>query len=355
MSSPGTSTILANLSPSLFQAGPKDVTATPDIYNVNSSQLNGNQNINTNVGKFNPTDGSLVNNLMSGASGILSSITTAIGLATALSNPASLTNPATIARLGSAAGIPTNAMTTALTVALGTSVNLNANNYNTLQVSGQSGYNTTIQTSDVATAQSVLSIVNSMSGNSSLVTLTDTGAEATVASTVTGQLIGLGLSSTVSDFIATQPSTVQTAALTQNVMTAIENSDLTTLQLCITTLGVGGVLNQVPNAALLLLQEYQIPTGAQASGYAALWTTLLRILETLAPSWMTTTFGGTTYNSLTYFQAASADVITLMETSNDETIVQGAAIASGFQTENALTALQQMYPSMLVVKSSSAT
>ena len=357
---PITSAILANLSPSLFQAGPKDVVATPDIYTLSSSTINANQTVNTNVGKFNPTSGSLINNLLSGSSGILSGITTALGLAVALSNPASLTNPSTLARLASAAGIPVSSMPSSVQLALNQSVNLNSNNYNSLVITS-GNVTQSVTTGDVAGATSILGLVNALSGSSSYVVVTDVGPQTSVVSAVVSGIISMGLSSTLEGFLATQSTpvtvssgvttqTVAQVALQQNVQAAIQASDLTAIQLCITSLGVGGVLAQMPNAALALVSGYKMPPATTGVQYAALWQSLLAIIVQLAPNWNTVLRNGVATPCLTYFTAASKDCLTLMatDTAHEATII-GAAIGSAYKPEAALTTLQSMYPYMLII------
>jgi hypothetical protein len=366
MSVPSTTSILANLAPTLFQGGPSDIVATPDVYTLNSNTINANTTVNTNVGKYNPSPTGVINNLLTGSTGILSSLTSLSSLSSLTATVVSITAASTLSRLASATGIPVNSMTAGMQVAIGTALNLNANNFNTALVSvGNS--TVSVNTNDVPTTVSLIGMVNQLAGET-IADATDVGASATAASAITNQLITAGLSSVLEGFITsqTQPTitnngtttqTVGQVALSQNVMTAIQASDLTTLQLCITQLGVGGVLQQVPNAALLLLQNYAIPAGTAASGYAACWTALEAILVQLAPNWETTQRGGTTVDSLTYFQSASKDAITVMlaqTAGSDPIALTGAAIASGFQSEATLTTLQQMYPNMLVLTSSAA-
>jgi hypothetical protein len=170
---------------------------------------------------------------------------------------------------------------------------------------------------------------------------------------LTSSLIGLGLSDVLSTFIGTQTATTSTgqtvgaAALAQNVAQALQASDLTTVALCITNLGVGGVLSQVPTAALQLVQYFKIPTGTTSSGYAALWEQLEGLLSQLNPNWEYATYNNTQYPNLLYFTTASADCRTVMATSTDPVVIAGAAIGGTYPQVAALTTLQSMYPNML--------
>jgi hypothetical protein len=352
---PSTSAILANVAPSLFQAGPKDVVATPDIYNLSSSQINSNQTVNTSVGKFNPFNSSLINNLTAGAlvGGVLASLTGVGNLTTLAGAAASLTNTNTVARLSSAMGISPTAMSATFQAALNQSINLNSNNYNSMLVTSN-GSTVAVSTTDVAGTTQLLNTVNQIAGTTVAAAI-DVGAQTSAASAITSTLISLGLSTVLGGFIATQTTqasssqSVAQVALQQNVEQAIQASDLTTVQLCITQLGVGGVLQQVPNAALQLLQYFQIPSGTVSSGYAALWTQLQAILVQLAPTWKTTQINGQTQESLQYYINASSDCRTVMLTDTDPNVIAGATIGGSFPQEGALATLQQMYPNMLTL------
>jgi hypothetical protein len=352
---PNVSSILANVAPSLLQMGPKDVVATPDIYNLTSSTINSTQTINTLVGRFNPFNSSLITNLQAGSlvGGVLSGLTGTNNLALIGGAVASFTNPNTISRLGAVLGISPSVMSATFQAAINQAINLNAGNYNSMLVSS-GGSAVYVNSSDVTGTAQLLNQVNQMAG-SNIASTIDVGAQATAASAITSSLIALGLTTVLGSFIATQTTrasatqSVAQVALQQNVEQAIQASDLTTVQLCITQLGPGGVLKQVPDAALQLLQYFKIPVGTSASGYAALWTQLQGILVQLAPSWKTTQINGQAKLSLQYYIRASVDARKVMATDVDPNVVAGALIGGSFPQEGALATLQQMYPQMLVL------
>lgn len=355
MSTPlSSSNILANVTSTLFQGGPKDIVATPDVYNLTSSQINSSQTVNTTVGRFNPQNSSsIIGNLMAGAVGTLASLTglSSSGVAALATTAAALTNPDTVSRLSSVLGVNSNTLSSTFQVALNSSINLNSNSFTSLMVAA-AGVTVAVATGDVSGTLGILNTVNNMAG-SQIVSTTDVGSQVTAVSALTSSLISLGLSSAVSSLISSQTattpsgSTVGATALAQNVQQAIQASDLATVALCITNLGVGGVLAQVPTAALQLVQYFKIPTGTLSSGYAALWTQLLGILVQLNPNWEYATYNNTQYPNLLYFTTASADCRTVMATSTDPIVLVGAAVGGSFSQEAALTTLQQMYPAML--------
>lgn len=357
MSTPlSSANVLANVTSTLFQGGPKDIVATPDIYNLNSNQINSGQTVNTTVGRFNPQNSSsIIGNLVAGAIGALTSLTglSAGSVASLVTTAAALSNPNTLSRLTTSLGVSATSLSSGFQVSLNTAINLNSNNFTTLTAT-VGGVTVGITTGDVSGTLGLLNSVNNMAGTT-LVTTTDVGAQVTSLSAMTSSLLALGLNDVVSGLIATQTATtgsgqtVGAAALAQNVQQAIQSSNLATVALCITTLGVGGVLAQVPTAALQLVQYFAIPKGTLSAGYASLWGQLLTILVELNPNWEYTTYNNVSYPNLLYFTSASADCRKVMATSSDPIVVAGAAIGSAFKQEASLTTLQAMYPYMLTI------
>jgi hypothetical protein len=363
MSTPLSSTnVLANVTSTLFQGGPKDIVATPDIYNLNSGQINSGQTVNTTVGRFNPQNSSsVIGNLVAGAIGALAGLTglSAGSVTSLVTTAASLTNPDTLSRLSSSLGVNVGSTSSDFQVSLNSAINLNSNSFTSLAVT-VGGVTVGISTSDVTGTLGILNTVNNLAGTS-IATSLDIGAQVTTVSALTSSLLGLGLNDAVSGLITSQTATTGTgqtvgaAALAQNVQQAIQSSNLTTVQLCITTLGVGGVLSAVPTAALELVQYFAIPAGTVSSGYAALWTQLLGILVQLNPNWEYSTYNNVQYPNLLYFTTASADCRTVMATSEDPIVIAGAAIGSSYTQEASLTTLQAMYPFMLNISATALT
>lgn len=348
--------VLANVTSTLFQGGPKDIVATPDIYNLNSSQINSSQTVNTLVGRFNPQNSSsIIGNLMAGAIGALTGLTGLAGsqVYQLQDAAASLNNPDTLNRLTTSLGVNVSSLATGFQVPLNSAINLNSSNFNLLAAT-VAGNTVGISTSDVYGTLELLNTVNNVAG-SSLVTTTDVGSQVTTVSALTSSLISLGLTEVVTGLITSQNKptgygrTVGAAALQQNVQQAIQSSDLTTVALCISTLGVGGVLSTVPTAALQLVKYFTIPKGTTSAGYAALWAQLLGILEQLNPNWEYSTYNNTEYPNLLYFTNASPDCLKVMATSTDSVVVAGAAIGNSYKQVASLKALRSMYPFMLTL------
>jgi hypothetical protein len=342
--------ILASIAPTLFGGGPSDIVATPDVYGISSSNV-----INSPVGKFNGFDGSILNNLKSGSFGSLASLTNIA--ASLLGLPGNVTiGAAGIAnRLGGAAGQPIGSLPSSLQSLMGQSVQGQQSSFGLLNTV-INGVESNTVTGDMASALAVLGLVNQVTGNATTVSYTDVGASSTVLSAITTSLIGLGLGAAVAALV-TAPGTSTAAvnsALKANVAQAIAASDLATVQLCITTLGVGGVTSQVPNAALLLMSGYKLPTGTPATSYAAIYAQLLSIIRQLAPTFDTVirqtvdvnkTVVGVAVLSLKYFASASADVLTLFKT--DPAFATQCAIAKAYPSVDIVTALKTEYPAML--------
>lgn len=348
--------VLANVTPTLFQGGPKDIVATPDIYNLTSNQINASQTVNTSVGRFNPQNSSgIIGNLMAGAVGALIGLSglSARSVGGLVVTIASLSNPATLGRLGSSLGVNVSSLSSDFQVALNTAINLNGNNFSSLTATID-GVSIGISTRDVGGTLGLLNSVNTMAG-SNLVTAVDVGAQVSSTSALTSSLIALGLEAAVVGLVTSQNQsagngrTVGAVALQQNVLQAIQSSNLATVALCLSTLGVGGVLSAVPTAALQLVKYFKLPAGTARSGYAALWTQLLGLLVQLNPTWDSLTINNTAYPNLLYFTSASADCRAVMATSDDPTVVTGAAIGGAFKPVASLATLRAMYPFMLTI------
>lgn len=351
MNIPSVASVLADLAPTLFSGGPKDIVATPDVYGITSDTLSSSKVINTSVGKFNPFNSQSLNNLRSGSVGILSSLTSMANLSSLVNTVPSFSNSSTLSRLTSVMGVSTGGLSATFQQTLMQATGLNSGSYGSVLVNS-GGLLSEVTTTDVPGTIQTLSTLNMMAG-STLATTTDVGAQNTATSAITTVLIGLGLSGLLASFIQSQTASGSTTAasatvaLQQNVQQAIQASDLATIQLCITNLGVGGVLAQVPDAPLQIVKAYAIPANTPSTGYAALWTQLNGILIQLAPNWQTMQWAGATYPSLAYFTGASADCLKVMQTSGDPTIVTSAIIGPSYQPEPSLSTLSQMYPYML--------
>ncbi len=333
---------LANLAPTLFQAGAQDIVAAPDIYSINSNSI-----INTSAGKFNPFSGSLLNNLRNGTAGILGSLTQTVNFA--LTTGQSLSSPQTLARLGASLGQSLGNYSPAIQTALDAGLR-GANPVSTLlQVGlGSSGAYNLIQSNNILDAQNVLGLVNQVTGNSRFVSGIDIGTQAGILSGLTSSLITLGLPLVLQSLLSdpsTAPRSAQ-VALGNNVRSAIYASDLTTIQLCITTLGIGGILSQMPDAALQLVANYRLPSGTTPTGYAAIYSTFKGILTQLDPSWDTANRNGVSIPSLRYFSVASKDALKLFATDTTEAL--GAQLGNTYRSQDVVAQLKQQYPAMLV-------
>lgn len=338
--------ILANLAKPMFAGGPTDVVATPDVYTVNSNNV-----INTPVGKFSSYDGSsILNSFQQRATGFLTSITQTAATALASGYSISFAGSTIQNRLQVTAGQAVSSLAFGLQNVIAQNVaGLTSTAFGEIEtvIGGQTQ---TIQTSDFESATNSLQLANQLSGVSNLITINDVGSSTALLTSVTSSLITLGLSAAVGALVNNTSGTMATAtkrALAANVQQAVNASDLASIQLCITQLGIGGVLQQMPNAGLTLVQTYKMPSGTTASGYAALATTFLGILNQLAPAWDTTTRNGASVPSLTYFAKASQDALTLLKTQTAYLIP--CLIASTYPAQDMVKALRQEYPTAVTL------
>lgn len=355
--------IAANLSRTLFQGNGHDIVATPDVYGVTSSAV-----INSSVGKYNGFNVGLLGNLQSGSNGLLGSMTNLSAHAMGLSSSSSGALVTLTSRLNSMMGQPLDSLTGPLQrgmskgvgsissllsggtsalsggiSAIGHSTGLSSLFHTVSTTIG--GITQNIEVDDVTSALGAFNLVNQITGNRNTIGFLDVGPSSLALTSLTGTLIGMGLGIAVNELMNSSKSdTVTKTALAANLGAAIQASDLDTVQLCISKLGVGGVLTQIPNAALLLMTQYRLPAKATVAGYPALWTKLKGILVQLDPNWATGTRGGATLGSLAYFAAASADALTLART--EATYLTASLIGKGFPSTDLLTALRSQYPDM---------
>lgn len=350
--------VLANLARPLFAGGPQDIVATPDIYTVNNNNV-----INSPVGKFAGFNGSsITNNFVQGSAGFLASITNTALVSIASGNSLSQTASLMEGRLASAAGQMVSGLSVTLQSYIAQNVNLatseilgtaspyvSSNAFNQVEV-GSNGNYATVSTGDYNTVLQTMTMSNQLAG-SNIVQMNDVGAGSAILSATLTSLITLGLADVVASLVGSTSGHMATAtrrALSTNVRQAVAQSDLATLQLCINQLGVGGVLTQMPNAALALVQGYRLPNGATRASYTNLATQLTGILSQLAPGWDTTQRNGVSVPSLTYFAKASKDALTLLGTISSYQVP--ALIGPTYPPQRFLTALRQEYPSAVTLQ-----
>lgn len=338
MASPLTN-VAANLAPTFFRAGAKDVVAAPDVYGISSDSV-----INSPVGKFNTFDGSLLNNLKTGSNGILSALASSLKIS-AGGTQISLQNNPIASRVTNILGQPVAMLSSTLQTSLAQSLNLNASAFNTIEAT-IGNVTTRVVTGDVGSATSLFNLVNQVTGNRSLMSALDVGPTGAVLSSLVSGLIQLGVPQAI-DQIANQydQSKALQQALINNVAQAIRASDLATIQLAINKLGVGGVLSQVPDAPLQLVKAYRMPTNTPVAKYGALYTQLSGIVAQLDPLWNSYTRNGQALQSLKYFAAMSPDCLKLYKT--DPQYATECLIGNLYPSADLVTKLQKEFPYML--------
>jgi hypothetical protein len=341
----------------MFAGGPQDVVATPDIYSINNNNV-----INSPVGRFSPFNGSsVVNNFVQGSAGFLSSITNSAISSIASGNSLTQTARLMEGRLQAAAGQVMGSLASGLQYSIAQNVNLAlgeatgsvlgpvSNGFNDVEMY-VGGNTTNLSVTDYSSTMQTVSIANQMAG-SNIIGFNDVGASSAVLSTTLSSLITLGLIAGAAALIESTSTSMPTAthrALAANIRTAVSQSDLATIQLCITKLGIGGVLTQMPNAGLALMRGYRMPSGTTQDQYAALATTFLGVMNQLAPNWDSTSRAGTTITSLSYFAQASKDALTMLKTQSEYLVP--CLIAASYPPQAMLTALRQEYPTAVTLR-----
>lgn len=388
---------LSKLSSPVFGAGPKDNLATVDVYNIDNGQV-----INNNADKLSSFDsgslgnfrqsggflGSLSGGGSSGTSGLLSSL----NVSSVIGGASSTLGIGNVGSVISGGGLNTSSLINIV------GVGANINPYNTnltnigsrvigsaggggsllgmsnslqssllggiaVQTAGAYGINTSIFNQGIAVingvsnpytsnnltdTMQVLNLVNTLTTTPIINSNIDVGAQSSVMSSAISALIGVGLGVAIGALIDNaSDDSVAKNALQANIQTAVAASDMTTINLLITKLGVGTIRSQMPNFVTALLQAYKIPAGTTGDQYASLGTALVTVLNTVQPAWDTLTRNGEAVSNLAPFTKVSADATKVLSTIT--TYATALAIASVYPSVDLWTALTTEYPLMVSI------
>lgn len=388
---------LSKLSSPVFGAGPSDSLATVDVYGITNDNI-----INNNSDKLSGFDSSSLGNFRqsggflgslggggsSGTSGLLSSL----NVSSVIGGATSTLGLGSIGSVISGGGLNTNSLINM--VAVGGNINpynTNLSNVgarvignmggagsllgmsNSLQSSllggiatstaGAFGINTGIFNQGIAVINGVsnpytsnnltdtlqvLNLVNTLTTTPIVNSNIDVGAQSSVMSSAISALIGVGLGVAVAALIDNaSDETVAKNALQANIQTAVAASDMATIQLLITKLGVGTIRAQMPNFVTALIQAYKIPASNTAPDYTALGSALVQVLNMVQPNWDQINRAGTMVSNLAPFEKASTDAVKVLSTI--PTYATALAIAPLYPSVDLWAALQAEYPLMVKV------
>ena len=316
-----TSNLLSKLAPTILTTGAKDQLITKDVYT-----LDGESVLNSPIGKLKGFSTDFMEDVRQHSSGILDSVAGMVKVGAG--GDISLDKDSLTKRASLFLGVPLSNLNRSIADKLVKNSGMDPNLFRSI-VGTVDGVATTITAGGLDNTRGIFNLINRVTGDSDIAQLLDVGAEASVLHGIVSEAIRLGLPSAVDTVIQkSKNAKAAQAALLNNVSGALYASDLDTLNLMLSKIGVGGILAKVPDAAERLLQSYRFPAGTTPSQYPTLYTTLTGILDQLKPGWGTYTRNGNTVGDLTLFARASQDAITLFKT---QTVYKEAAtIASTF-------------------------
>jgi hypothetical protein len=208
------------------------------------------------------------------------------------------------------------------------------------------GQRTTFYSDNISDASAVAGLANNISGVPDTVQIIDVGAESSTMSTAITQMITLGLPTGVNALVtAASDPIVAKNALTANIQTAVNASDMATIALLISNLGVGTIRAQMPDFAAKLLASYKIASGKTVNDYSALATELVGVLNTVQVNWDSATRNGEIVTNLSAFTGISADATKILTTI--PTYALAVALAPTYRSVDLWSTVKSEYPLMV--------
>lgn len=197
---------------------------------------------------------------------------------------------------------------------------------------------------DVQSARDMYGLLNQITRGDQLGGFFDIGSESALMSGVMREAIALGVPDAISVLVENaQADEVAYNALYANMLVAVENSDLDTINLMIEKVGVNAFLAQIPNAVPLLLSSYELPVGSNSDDYDTEWEALQTVLASLRPNWHRVQRDGTWVNVLTAYSEVSDDARKLL-LREDEHMVATLIGSTYAGRPDVIDELQRMYP-----------
>lgn len=197
---------------------------------------------------------------------------------------------------------------------------------------------------EVNGARQVFSLINQVTKSSQLSSFFDVGSESALMSGVMREAIALGVPDAI-DVLVENAKDDQIAynALYANMRVAVESSDLDTIMLMIDKVGVNTFRAQVPDAAALLLANYELPVGTTTEDYDSELIALQLVLDVLDPNWDKVERNGEWIQTLTPFADISDDARKLLM--RDENFMVASLVGSQYSDPaNLIDELKKMYP-----------
>lgn len=196
---------------------------------------------------------------------------------------------------------------------------------------------------DVKDARDVVSLLNSISGNSTLAKALDMQAQFAVLGTMMERISAFRIPGAIDAILdKIQSDKDKKAFLLENVEKAIRNSDMETVQKTIDVCGAKAIMARVPNAPRLILTFYRFQKTTGAVNFGVLRTQLIGILNTLNVNWHRYSRNGVLISNLEVYTYSAPDALDLLRGHPDHRIA--ATIAPKYRMVSNMSSLQRKYP-----------
>lgn len=201
---------------------------------------------------------------------------------------------------------------------------------------------------NVQDARGTFDILSRITGESEIASFLDVGAQASLMSSLTREMINLGVPDAIT--VLLQKSKSDEAAywaLQSNIIVAANVADLKTVDMMTDTLGSQRMLSDCPDIISQILAGYRFPTGTTVADYQARYDSLNATFTALDPHWGYSLRGSEYVTSTDFFKNISADARELLSHVGPFTDI--IMFADSYPETELMALTTRMYPGILVV------
>lgn len=170
-----------------------------------------------------------------------------------------------------------------------------------------------MQANNVKDARGTFDILSRITGESEIASFLDVGAQASLMSSLTRELIGLGVPDAI-DTLMQKSRSDEAAywALQSNIIVAANVGDFKTVDLMTDTLGSNRMLSDCPDIISQMLGSYKFPSGTKVDDYQARFDELNTTFSKLDIHWGYHQRGNEWVTDTDFFKNISADARELL-------------------------------------------
>lgn len=329
-----TSLINSKLTDTVFTAKPDDKMVVADAYGIKD-----NTTINTVVEKV---SGSLKASLtsMGGVTGIGKNLLSGVLKNGNLNLDTNVLKNRLVDQLGGKAGI-INKLSGGLQAGL-TEIGLPPNVYSGIEatIAGVTSY---LSTNNVQDARGTFNLLSRILGESDIAEFLDVGAQASLMSSITRELIDLGVPDAITVLMErSQSDEASYYALQSNIIAAAGTADLKTLNLMHAQMGSQRMLSDCPDLIEQVLKNYRFPMNTSALDYAERFNELNTLFTKLDQNWGYVRRGGVYVTSTEFFTNLSPDANTLL--SNMGPFQELILFSGSYHSQEVRSIVRSCYP-----------